>query len=70
MLKLEKPAEGRKGAISMYAEIFEFSPSFHLVEVKKSSGDTLEYLTMLKKDIKPALKDIVFAWQGEQHHRQ
>ncbi|KAK0593518.1 hypothetical protein LWI29_037989 [Acer saccharum] len=70
MLKLEKPAEGRKGAMSMYAEIFEFSPSFHLVEVKKSHGDTLEYLTMLKKDIKPALKDIVFAWQGEQHHQQ
>ncbi|KAK2637188.1 hypothetical protein Ddye_031980 [Dipteronia dyeriana] len=70
MLKLEKPGEGRRGAISMYAEIFEFSPSFHLVEVKKSRGDTLEYLTMLKKDIKPALKDIVFAWQGEQQHQQ
>ncbi|KAH7548271.1 hypothetical protein ACOSP7_032333 [Xanthoceras sorbifolium] len=69
LLKLEKPEEGRRGSLSIHAEIFEFSPSFHLVEVKKSAGDTLEYLSMLNKDIRPALKDIVLAWQGE-HHQQ
>lgn len=67
LLKLEGSKEGRKGVLSIDAEIFEVTPSFHLVEVKKSSGDTLEYQKILKQDIRPALKDIVWAWQGDQH---
>uniref|UniRef100_A0A5B6Z040 non-specific serine/threonine protein kinase n=1 Tax=Davidia involucrata TaxID=16924 RepID=A0A5B6Z040_DAVIN len=70
LLKMEGSNEGRNGALSIDAEIFEFTPSFHLVEVKKSSGDTLEFQRILKQDIRPALKDIVWAWQGEQQHQQ
>lgn len=70
VLKLEGSKEGRKGALSIDAEIFEFTPSFHLVEVKKSSGDTLEYQKMMKQDIRPALKDIVWAWQGQQQQQK
>ncbi|GAV62480.1 Pkinase domain-containing protein/NAF domain-containing protein [Cephalotus follicularis] len=70
VLKLESPKEGKKGALSIDAQVFEFTPSFHLVELKKSSGDTLEYQKLLKQDIKPALKDIVWAWQGEQQEQQ
>lgn len=66
LLKLEGLNKGRKGHLSIDAEIFEFAPCFHLVEVKKSSGDTLEYQKVLNRDIRPALKDIVWAWQGEQ----
>ncbi|XP_077239152.1 CBL-interacting protein kinase 18-like [Tasmannia lanceolata] len=66
VMKLEGSKEGRKGVLSMDAEIFEVTPSFHLVEMKKSSGDTLEYQKLWKQDIRPALKDIVWAWQGEQ----
>jgi 5'-AMP-activated protein kinase catalytic alpha subunit len=65
LLKLEGSEKGRKGALSIDTEIFEFTPSFHLVEVKSSSGDTLEYLQILENGIRPALKDIVWAWQGE-----
>ncbi|PSS23871.1 CBL-interacting protein kinase [Actinidia chinensis var. chinensis] len=65
VLKLEGAKEGRKGALSIDAEIFEVTPTFHLVEVKKSSGDTLEYQKMMEKDIRPALKDIVWTWQGD-----
>jgi 5'-AMP-activated protein kinase catalytic alpha subunit len=36
-----------------------------LVEVKKSNGDTLEYQKILNDDIRPALQDIVWVWQGE-----
>ncbi|XP_057979409.1 CBL-interacting protein kinase 18-like [Malania oleifera] len=66
LVRLEGSKEGRKGALAIDTEIFEFTPSFHLVEVKKSNGDTLEFQRMLKQDIRPALKDIVWAWQGEQ----
>lgn len=65
LLKLEGSKEGRKGVLAIDAEIFEVTPSFHLVELKKSSGDTLEYQKMMKTDIRPALKDIVWTWQGD-----
>ncbi|XP_043704442.1 CBL-interacting protein kinase 18-like [Telopea speciosissima] len=65
LLKLEGSKEGRKGVISIDAEIFEVTPSFHMVEVKKSSGDTPEYQQILRQDIKPVLSDIVLNWQGD-----
>ncbi|KAA8533989.1 hypothetical protein F0562_031506 [Nyssa sinensis] len=69
LLKLEESNGGRNGALSIDAEIFEFTPSFHLVEMK-SSGDTLAFQRILKQEIRPALKDIVWAWQGEQQHQE
>ncbi|KAI5408430.1 CBL-interacting serine/threonine-protein kinase 10 [Lathyrus oleraceus] len=66
LLKLEGLNEGRKGFLSIDAEIFEVTPNFHLVEVKKSNGDTLEYQKILKEDIRPALQDIVWVWQSDQ----
>jgi 5'-AMP-activated protein kinase catalytic alpha subunit len=38
--------------------------------MKKSSGDTVEYQKVVKQDIRPALKDIVWSWQGEQQREQ
>lgn len=70
LLKLKGSEEGRKGALSIDAEIFEFTPSFHMVEVKKSAGDTLEYTQILEQGLRPALKDIVWVWQGEQQQKQ
>ncbi|XP_043707461.1 CBL-interacting protein kinase 18-like [Telopea speciosissima] len=65
LLKLEGSKEGRKGVLSIDAEIFEVTPSFHMVELKKSSGDTPEYQQILRQDIKPVLNDIVLTWQGD-----
>jgi len=65
MLKMEGSKPGRKGVMSIDAEIFEVTPDFHLVELKKTNGDTLEYQRVLNQEMKPALKDIVWAWQGE-----
>ncbi|XP_007033570.2 PREDICTED: CBL-interacting protein kinase 2 [Theobroma cacao] len=70
LLKIEGFREGRKGVLGIDAEIFEITPFFHLVEVKKSSGDTLEYQNVIKQDIRPALSDIVWTWQGEQQLQQ
>lgn len=70
LVKLEGLKEGRKGVLSIDTEIFEVTPSFHLVEMKKSNGDTLEYQRIMKEEVRPALKDIVWTWQGEQLQRQ
>lgn len=66
LLKLEGLKEGRKGILSIDAEIFEVAPTFHLVELKKANGDTLEFQHILREYIRPALRDIVWVWQGEQ----
>ncbi|EEF44648.1 CBL-interacting serine/threonine-protein kinase 10 [Ricinus communis] len=69
LLKMEALEEGRKGLLSIDAEIFEVTPNFHLVEVKKSNGDLYEYQKILKDDIQPALHDIVCVWQDEQQQQ-
>lgn len=66
LLKFEGSKAGRKGVLSVETEIFEIAPDFHLVEMKKASGDTLEFQKMMKQDVRPSLKDIVWAWQGHQ----
>ncbi|TVU19844.1 hypothetical protein EJB05_36019, partial [Eragrostis curvula] len=68
VLKLATTKEGKKGILELDAEIFEIAPSFLLVELKKTNGDTLEYQKLMKDDIKPSLKDIVWTWQGD--HQQ
>ncbi|KAG8099107.1 hypothetical protein GUJ93_ZPchr0013g36917 [Zizania palustris] len=70
LLKMEGSKPGRKGVMAIDAEIFEVTPTFHLVELKKTNGDTLEYHKVLNQEMRPALKDIVWAWQGEQPKQQ
>ncbi|EEC75223.1 hypothetical protein OsI_11492 [Oryza sativa Indica Group] len=69
LLKMEGSKPGRKGVMSINAEIFQITPDFHLVEFTKINGDTLEY-QKVKQEMRPALKDIVWAWQGEQPQPQ
>jgi 5'-AMP-activated protein kinase, catalytic alpha subunit len=68
-LKLSAPKEGKKGILELDADIFEVAPSLLLVELKKTNGDTLEYQKLVKEEIRPALKDIVWVWQGDQHQQ-
>ncbi|WOK95494.1 serine-threonine kinase STK5 [Canna indica] len=65
VLKIEGCDDGRKGVLAIDVEIFEVIPALHLVEMKKSNGDTLEYQNLLKEGIRPALQDIVWTWQGD-----
>ncbi|CAA3005333.1 CBL-interacting kinase 18-like [Olea europaea subsp. europaea] len=65
-MRLEGSSEGTNGTLFIDVEIYEITSSFHLVEVKKSSGDSIDYQKMLRQDIRPALREIVWAWQGEQ----
>lgn len=69
-VKLQGIKEGRKGQLAIDAEIFEVTPSFFVVEVKKTAGDTMEYHKFRDQDLKPCLKDIVWTWEGEQQLQQ
>ncbi|CAN1243415.1 CBL-interacting serine/threonine-protein kinase 25 [Linum perenne] len=64
-MSLVGPCEGRKGRLSMTAEVFEVAPEVAIVEFSKSAGDTLEYAKFCEEDARPALKDIVWTWQGD-----
>ncbi|XP_054779039.1 CBL-interacting serine/threonine-protein kinase 20 [Prosopis cineraria] len=63
-VRLEGSKSGRKGTLGIDAEIFEVTSSFHVVEVKKTAGDTFEYIQFRDQSLKPSLKDIVWAWEG------
>ncbi|KAI3764886.1 hypothetical protein L2E82_14903 [Cichorium intybus] len=65
-VRMQACKEGRKGQLAIDAEIFEVTPSFHVVEVKKFAGDTMEYERFRDQGLKPTLKDIVWSWQGDQ----
>ncbi|KAK1428613.1 hypothetical protein QVD17_17452 [Tagetes erecta] len=70
LLKLDAAKEGKKGMLSINAEIFELTPSLHLVEVKKSNGDTLEYQKVLNEGLRPALQDITWTSQADEQEQQ
>ena len=59
-----------KGKLAVTAEVFEVAPEVAVVEFSKSAGDTLEYKKFCEEDVRPALKDIVWSWQGENNCHQ
>lgn len=59
-VRLQGQEIGRKGKLAIAADIFAVTPSFLVVEVKKDGGDTLEYNQFCSKELRPALKDIVW----------
>ncbi|KAM0877916.1 hypothetical protein ACQ4PT_035206 [Festuca glaucescens] len=69
VMKMQARKEGRNGVVQLDTEIFEITPSHHLIEMKQTSGDPLEYRELME-DIRPALKDIVWAWHGDDQQQQ
>ncbi|KAK3189693.1 hypothetical protein Dsin_029254 [Dipteronia sinensis] len=59
-VRLQGQESGRKGKLAINAAIFAVAPSFLVVEVRKDNGDTLEYNQFCSKELRPALKDIVW----------
>jgi len=64
-VKLQGSEQGRKGHLSIAAEIFEVTPSMFVVEVSKAGGDTLEYNKFCNQELRPGLKDIVMVWHED-----
>ncbi|XXG61542.1 hypothetical protein AAC387_Pa05g0127 [Persea americana] len=66
LVTLEGNREGKKGRLSIDAEIFEVTPCLYMVEVKQSAGDALEYQRFCSQDLKPSLAG---TWQGDHQQR-
>ncbi|KAG7020708.1 CBL-interacting serine/threonine-protein kinase 9 [Cucurbita argyrosperma subsp. argyrosperma] len=63
-MKLQGDKTGRKGHLSIATEVFEVAPSLHMVELRKTSGDTLEFHKFYKS-FSSGLKDIV--WRTDEN---
>ncbi|XP_066309698.1 CBL-interacting protein kinase 30-like [Miscanthus floridulus] len=63
-IEMEGNQDCRRGALAIEAEIFEVAPSVHVVEMRKTGGDSLEFREFYKQELKPSLGDIVWSWQG------
>ncbi|KAK4418785.1 CBL-interacting serine/threonine-protein kinase [Sesamum alatum] len=61
-MKLQGGKTGRKGQLAVATEVFEVAPSLHMVELRKTGGDTLEFHKFYKT-FSSGLKDIV--WTSE-----
>ncbi|XP_072956013.1 CBL-interacting protein kinase 9-like [Typha angustifolia] len=61
-MKLQGGKTGRKGHLSVATEVFEVAPSLHMVELRKTGGDTLEFHKFYKS-FSSGLKDVV--WKSE-----
>ncbi|XP_026385210.1 CBL-interacting serine/threonine-protein kinase 9-like [Papaver somniferum] len=61
-MKLQGDKTGRKGHLSVATEVFEVAPSLHMVELRKTGGDTLEF-KQFYESFSTGLKDIV--WKAE-----
>ncbi|KAE8698008.1 CBL-interacting serine/threonine-protein kinase 9 [Hibiscus syriacus] len=58
-MKLKGDKSGRKGQLSVATEVFEVAPCLHMVELRKTGGDTLEFHKFYKS-FSSELKDIVW----------
>ncbi|XP_031112657.1 CBL-interacting serine/threonine-protein kinase 9 isoform X4 [Ipomoea triloba] len=67
MIKLQGDKTGRKGHLSVATEVFEVAPSLHMVQLRKTGGDTLEFHKFYK-NLNSGLKDIV--WTSEQSNEE
>ncbi|EPS74551.1 hypothetical protein M569_00198, partial [Genlisea aurea] len=63
-VRMQGNSEGRKGKLAVTAEIYAVAPEVAVVEFSKSAGDTFEYRRFCDEEARPALKDIVWTWQG------
>ncbi|XP_066338944.1 CBL-interacting protein kinase 15-like [Miscanthus floridulus] len=70
VIKIQGRKEGRNGVLQFDTEIFEITASYHLIEMKQTGGDSLEYQKLLEEDIRPALKDIVWARHGDDRQQK
>ncbi|KAL1329301.1 hypothetical protein AAHE18_12G031100 [Arachis hypogaea] len=63
-MRLQGDKSGRKGHLSVATEVFEVAPSLHVVELRKTGGDTLDFHKFYK-DFSSGLRDIV--WHTEKN---
>ncbi|KAK3148512.1 hypothetical protein QOZ80_3AG0231990 [Eleusine coracana subsp. coracana] len=68
-MKLKGDKSGRKGHLSVATEVFEVAPTLHMVELRKTGGDTLEFHNFYKS-FSTELKDIVWKTDSDASRKQ
>ncbi|XP_051125801.1 CBL-interacting protein kinase 23-like [Andrographis paniculata] len=68
-MKLQGEKSGRKGHLSITTEVFEVAPSLHMVELRKATGDTLEFHKFYK-NLSTGLKDVVWKAPDEENNQE
>ncbi|XP_042480635.1 CBL-interacting serine/threonine-protein kinase 9-like isoform X2 [Macadamia integrifolia] len=68
-MKLRGDKTGRKGHLSVATEVFEVAPTLHMVELRKTGGDTLEFHKFYKS-FSSGLKDIVWTSEANSEEKQ
>ncbi|KAM0947828.1 putative protein kinase CAMK-CAMKL-CHK1 family [Dioscorea sansibarensis] len=68
-MKLKGEKSGRKGPLSVATEVFEVAPSLHMVELRKTGGDTLEFNNFYK-NFSVGLKDIVWKSEADEENKR
>ncbi|XP_057525124.1 CBL-interacting serine/threonine-protein kinase 25-like [Amaranthus tricolor] len=56
---------GRRGRLVVVVEVFRVSSEVNIIEFTKRVGDSIEYLKFMEEEVRPAMKDVVWKWQGE-----
>ncbi|XP_073142910.1 CBL-interacting serine/threonine-protein kinase 3-like [Henckelia pumila] len=58
-MSLQNNKSGRKGNLNVATEVFQVAPSFHMIEVRKAKGDTLEFHKFYT-NLSTCLEDVVW----------
>ncbi|XP_074287041.1 CBL-interacting serine/threonine-protein kinase 25-like [Silene latifolia] len=56
---------GRKGKMVISVRVFDVSPEIKVVEFSRWSGDCVEYVRLMEEEVRPAMEDVVWKWQGD-----
>lgn len=62
-MRIQSSKPGRKGYLSISTEVMEVAPSLFMVDMHKTSGDTLEFRDF-RQELSRGLKDII-VWKSE-----
>ncbi|KAF8748427.1 hypothetical protein HU200_012917 [Digitaria exilis] len=69
-VEMERGPDGARGALAIEAEIFEGAPSVHVVEMRKTGGDSVEFREFYRQELRPSLGDIAWSWHGSDSPRR
>ncbi|KAF8766269.1 hypothetical protein HU200_007783 [Digitaria exilis] len=69
-VEMERGPDGARGALAIEAEIFEVAPSVHVVEMRKTGGDSVEFREFYRQELRPSLGDIAWSWHGSDSPRR
>ncbi|KAL9230303.1 hypothetical protein vseg_005675 [Gypsophila vaccaria] len=59
---------GREGKMVIGVQVVELTPNIKVVEFSRWAGDGVEFGKLMEEEVRPAMKDVVWKWQGEWFH--